>query len=152
MTTLPIAAPLASVQCPLCGHGYTPGGDSCKEHGCPVAFGGCATRHCPRCGYTIPDEEGSIALRFIKKLFGRRATMSAETLADLPAGSRAVVARLEGDPELLSRLTAQGIAPGVTLHVLQRLPTFVIELGETTIALERRVAETVRLRPPEDPL
>jgi len=77
--------------------------------------------------------------------------MIAGTLAELPAGARGVVDRLEGDPELLSRLTAQGVAPGVTLHVLQRLPTFVIELGETTVALERRVAETVRLRRPESP-
>lgn len=146
-----MVAPLAPLQCPLCGHEYTPGGDSCKEHGCPVAFGGCTTRHCPRCGYTTPDENGSVALRFIRKVFGRREPMIAGTLAELPAGARGVVDRLEGDPELLSRLTAQGVAPGVTLHVLQRLPTFVIELGETTVALERRVAETVRLRRPESP-
>ena len=57
-----------------------------------------------------------------------------------------MVERLEGDPELLSRLTAQGLAPGVQVHVLQRLPTYVIELGETTIAVERRVAEAIRLR------
>jgi Fe2+ transport system protein FeoA len=148
VTTPPMAAPLASVQCPLCGHGYTPGGDSCKEHGCPVAFGGCVTRHCPRCGYTIPDEERSTAVRFFRKLFGRRKPMTAGTLAELPAGGHGVVDRLEGDPELLSRLTAQGLAPGVKVHVLQRLPTYVIELGETTIAVERRVAEAILLREP----
>ena len=146
MTTLPMTASLASVLCPLCGHEYTPGGDSCKEHGCPVAFGGCATRHCPRCGYTVPDEERSSTVRFFKKLLGRRAPTTAGTLAELPAGGRGVVERLEGDPELQSRLTAQGLAPGVRVHVLQRVPTYVIELGETTIAVERRVAEAIRLR------
>lgn len=151
MTTLAMAAPpLAPVSCALCGHEYTPGGDSCREHGCPVAFGGCTTRHCPRCGYSVPVEEGSVALRFFRKLFGRQEPVSAGTLAELPAGTRGVVDRLEGDPELLSRLTAQGLAPGVEVHVLQRLPTFVIELGETTIAMERRVAQAIRLRRPPD--
>jgi len=73
--------------------------------------------------------------------------MIAGSLAELPAGDRAVVSRLEGDPELLSRLTAQGIAPGVRVHLLQRTPTFVMEIGETTIAVERRVAEAIRLQP-----
>ena len=147
MTTLPLVAP---VSCPLCGHDYVPGGDSCKEHGCPVAFGGCSTRHCPRCGYTIPDEEQSTAVRFLRKILGRRSPMTAGTLAELPAGGRGIVDRLEGDPELLSRLTAQGIAPGVRVHVLQRVPTYVIEIGETTIAVERRVADAVHLRGYDD--
>ena len=77
--------------------------------------------------------------------------MIAGSLAELPAGGRAVVSRLEGDPELLSRLTAQGVAPGVRVHLLQRSPTYVIEIGETTIALERRVAEAIQLASPDGP-
>ena len=38
---------------------------------------------------------------------------------------------------------AQGLAPGVSFHVLQRQPTHVIEIGHTTVAVERRVAETI---------
>jgi Fe2+ transport system protein FeoA len=76
--------------------------------------------------------------------------MAAGTVAELPAGARGVVARLQGDPELLTRLTAQGLAPGVALHLLQRSPTYVIEVGETTIALERRVAEAIVLRDPDE--
>jgi Fe2+ transport system protein FeoA len=98
----------------------------------------------------MPDEERSVAVRFFKKLLGRREPMTAGTVAEMPSGARAVVSRLEGDPELLARLTAQGLAPGVTVHLLQRSPTFVIEIGETTIAVERRVAEAIRLDPRED--
>jgi Fe2+ transport system protein FeoA len=148
LTTLPLAADIAaSVTCPLCGLKYTPGGDTCREHGCPLSFGRCATRHCPRCGYTIPDEERSVAVRLVRRLLGRREPMAAGSLAELPAGGRGVVSRLEGDPELLSRLTAQGVAPGMSVHLLQRNPTFVMEIGETTIAVERRVAQAIRLRP-----
>lgn len=142
MTTLPAAA----VTCPLCAFEYVPGGDSCRELGCPIAFGGCATRHCPRCGYTVPDEERSAAARLVRRLFPPRPRPPAGTLADLPAGSFAVVESLGGDPALQARLTGQGLAPGVPLHVVQRVPACVVEVGETTIALERRVAEAVKLR------
>ena len=153
MTTLPLAgtAPpaVASFTCPMCGLEYQPGGDTCKDHGCPIAIGGCATQHCPRCGYTMPDESKSGAARLIRRLFRRSATKQpvAGSLAELPAGSTGVVERLEGDPELLARLTAQGVAPGVSVHLLQRLPTFVIEVGETTIGLERDVAAAIVTRP-----
>jgi len=131
------------VTCALCGVEYTPGGESCRERGCPVALGACATRHCPNCGYAIPDEHRSSTLTFLRRLLGRREPMATGTVAELPAGSRGVVDRLQGDPELLTRLTAQGLAPGVAVHLLQRSPTYVIEVGETTLALERRVAEAI---------
>jgi Fe2+ transport system protein FeoA len=152
VTTLPLAGapPAASTfTCPMCGLAYQPGGSTCKEHGCPIAIGGCATQHCPRCGYTMPDESKSGAARLIRRLFRRGASKPAHagSLAELPSGSTCVVERLEGDPELLARLTAQGIAPGVSVHVLQRLPTFVIEVGETTIGLETVVTAAIVIRP-----
>ena len=148
MTTLPLAGPPAAapVRCPLCGLEYLPGGDTCREHGCPIALGGCATRHCPRCGYTMPDETRSLGARLVRRLFAPRRAHAAGTLAELPSGAFGVVERIEGDPALQARLTAQGLAPGLAIHVLQRVPTFVIEAGETTIALETRVAERIRLK------
>ncbi len=144
MSTLPLTpSGLGPVICALCGFEYTPGGASCREHGCPIAFGTCATRHCPNCGYTMPDDQKSPTLRFLRGLLRRGAPRTAGTLADMGAGAQAVVARLQGDPELQARLTAQGLAPGVTLHLLQRRPTFVIEVGETTLAVERHVAEAI---------
>jgi Fe2+ transport system protein FeoA len=145
LTTLAPPLPLA-VTCSLCGFEYVPGGETCREKGCPVAFGVCATRHCPRCGYAVPDEERSFAVRLLRRLFRPRPALASQTLDGLPAGAEGVVERLQGDPELLTRLTAQGLAPGVRLHLLQRAPTFVIEVGETTLALERRVAEAIVLR------
>ncbi len=148
MSALPLAGAPASpaVTCPLCGFEYVPGGDSCREHGCPIALGGCATRHCPRCGYTMPDEEKSAAARFVRKLFRPRSRPAAGTLADLPAGAVGVVERIAGEPSLQARLTAQGLAPGVAVHLVQRTPTYVIEVGETSVAIERRVAEAIVLK------
>ena len=145
----PPAAP--QVRCPLCGLAYAPGGETCREKGCPVAFGSCATRHCPRCGYTMPDEERSVAARLVRRLFRPRASQPAASLAELPAGATAVIERLEGDAGLLARLTAQGLAPGVSIHVVQRTPTHVIEAGQTTIAVETRVARAILVRAPGPP-
>jgi Fe2+ transport system protein FeoA len=133
-----------TTSCPLCGLEYEPGGDACRAQGCPLARVGCATRHCPRCGYAVPDEEHSRAARFIRRLFRSRGP--ARTLAELPAGGQGVVARLSGEGALMARLTAHGLVPGTRVTLLQRSPAFVVELGETTLALERRVAEGVRLR------
>jgi Fe2+ transport system protein FeoA len=94
----------------------------------------------------MPDEERSAAARFVRMLFGGRAPKRGGRLADLPAGATAVLERLEGEPGLLARLTGQGLAPGVEIHVLQRSPTHVIEVGHTTIAIERRVAEAIFVR------
>jgi len=145
MTATPVStSPSPDVRCPLCGFDYVPGGDTCKEKGCPVAFGGCATRHCPRCGYTMPDEERSPSARFVRMLFGGRARR-AGTLADLPAGATAVLDRLEAT-RAFSPASPPGPRPGVEIHVLQRTPTHVIEVGHTTIAVERRVAEAILVR------
>jgi Fe2+ transport system protein FeoA len=149
VTTLPLAgsSPAPATTCPLCSFVYVPGGDSCREHGCPIALGTCATQHCPRCGYAVPDEEKSASLRFVRWLFQERRPKVAGTLAELSAGSSGVVERIEGDTGLQARLTAQGLAPGLTVHVLQRTPTYVIEVGQTTLALEQKVAEAIVLRP-----
>ncbi len=149
MSASPAPAGVAAgqaVACPLCAFEYVPGGDSCREKGCPIAVGGCATRHCPRCGYTMPDEERSVAARFVRRLFRPRPRRAAETLADLPAGAQGVVESIGGDPGLQARLTAQGLAPGIAVHVVQRVPTYVVEVGETMIALESRVAAAVKLQ------
>jgi Fe2+ transport system protein FeoA len=137
-----------SLACPLCGLVYEPGGGACREHGCPLAgVTGCATLHCPRCGFATPDEEKSMAARFVRRLFGPRAPTPTPTLADLAPGAEAIVERLSGEPELLARLTAQGFAPGVPVRLVQSWPAFLVEMGETTVALERRVAESITLRP-----
>ncbi len=104
----------ATPSCPLCGLEYVPGGDACREHGCPVALGGCATQHCPRCGYTMPDEERSVAARLrAPALRGPAPGRRPARWRSCRPGLRRRIERLEGEPGLLARLTAQGLAPGV---------------------------------------
>jgi Fe2+ transport system protein FeoA len=139
--------------CALCGFRFEPGGASCAERGCPWAVGRCAILDCPRCGYAVPDERASTIARWIRRWLGGRAAAPAEstTLADLRSGDEGVVEAVQGEAALVARLTAQGLVPGVSLRLVQRTPSYVIELGETTLAVERRVAEAIRVqagRPP----
>lgn len=133
--------------CSLCGFAFEPGGTVCAERGCPFAGGGCPTLDCPNCGYASPDERQSRLARWVRGLFAPAALEAApHTLADLRPGDDAILDRIEGDAALAARLTAQGLAPGVAVHLVQRSPSYVIEVGETTLALERSVARVIAVR------
>jgi Fe2+ transport system protein FeoA len=138
------------IVCSLCGLAYAPGGVACRERACPLAFLGCTTDHCPRCGYATPDERGSLLARWTRRLLARPAAPRAaasDRLADLGPGKAARVAEIAGDVELRSRLTAQGLVPGAEIRLVQTWPAFIVEMGETTLAFERRVAEAIRVSP-----
>jgi len=139
--------------CPLCGFNYTPGGDACHASGCPLASDSCRKLHCPRCGYAVPDESGSAAARWVRRLFGQElvapsaAPDGARRLIELPTGVRARVARIDGAPALVAQLTAQGLVPGTILELRQRKPGYVVAMGETTLAMERAVALEIWVNP-----
>ena len=65
-------------------------------------------------------------------------------LSILPTGARARVVLLA--PELrgrADRLASLGISPGSEVHLLQRLPTYVVEAGETRLAVDAEVARRI---------
>jgi Fe2+ transport system protein FeoA len=65
-------------------------------------------------------------------------------LSILPAGARARVVLLA--PELLDRadrLASLGLSPGNEVQLLQRLPAFVVEVGETRLAVDADVARRI---------
>jgi len=51
----------------------------------------------------------------------------------------------------MDRLAALGVVPGSTIRLHQRAPSFVIELGETTIALDPEIAREIYVKPAEAP-
>lgn len=65
-------------------------------------------------------------------------------LSVLPTGARARVVLLA--PELRARgdrLASLGLSPGSEVHLLQRKPAFVVEAGETRLALDEEVARQI---------
>lgn len=72
-------------------------------------------------------------------------------LSQLPAGARGVVVDVLGSmSERSDRLMALGVTPGARVHVLQRFPGIVFKCDETELAIERRVAAAVIVRPARD--
>ena len=139
--------------CPLCGFQYEPGESACRTSGCPLAGTNCSKLHCPRCGYSVPDEQASTLARWVRRLFAAPAVASpaaedgARPLADLPAGTRGAIVRIGGPSLLEAQLAAQGVVAGTVLRLTQRHPAFVVEVGETTLAFEHAVARAVWVRP-----
>lgn len=65
-------------------------------------------------------------------------------LSILPAGARARVVLLA--PELrdrADRLASLGIYPGSEVELVQRLPAYVVEAGETRLAIDADVAQRI---------
>jgi Fe2+ transport system protein FeoA len=69
------------------------------------------------------------------------------TLVDCRAGDRVIVGSVEGAGARIDKLAAVGILPGVELRVQQTRPVVVVESDETVLALERDIAEGVRVVP-----
>jgi ferrous iron transport protein A len=65
-------------------------------------------------------------------------------LSILPKGARARVVLVA--PELrerADRLASLGLSPGSEVELLQRLPAFVVQAGETRLALDAEVARLI---------
>lgn len=68
-------------------------------------------------------------------------------LTQLPAGVAATITCLEDAGSLESRkLAAMGLLPGVSLRVLQRTPAWVLRIGYSDVALDRELADRIRVR------
>jgi ferrous iron transport protein A len=65
----------------------------------------------------------------------------------LKRGERGVVAKLEGDPRFLSRITAIGLTPGCLVEILrsEKGQPLLLYSRDTMIALSRREGEKIML-------
>ncbi len=65
----------------------------------------------------------------------------------MSAGDEGKIAylRLQAHPEL-HKLLSLGLVPGTIIHLHQTYPTFVLELGETQLAMEEDVARNIYVR------
>ncbi len=96
--------------------------------------------HPPTCPHEKPIPRGdccSGVRRKVVPLVQRMCDMEEETKARI----------LFITSELVDRLGALGIVPGETVRIVQRRPTLIIKVEETTIALERDLAKNIFARP-----
>ncbi len=133
------------VTCPLCGLEFQPTDTLC-EHGCPLRSA-CGLLRCPSCDYEFPETPRAIS--WFKRLLGRGPRPVAcppgtRTVQDMRTGERAAVAHLAGESSARhNALAVFGLVPGSEIVLLQRYPSYVVEVGETVIALESEVAASI---------
>lgn len=71
------------------------------------------------------------------------------TVKDLAGGDRAEVLHLEADdPDRSNSLAVFGLVPGSEITLVQRRPSFVLQVGETMLALDAEVAGSIVVRRP----
>lgn len=84
-------------------------------------------------------------------LFTRRRREPAtgpRPLPELRAGASATIVRIEAaEPARLVKLSNLGLMPGARVRLLQKLPEVVVEIGETTVALDAAVARSILVDP-----
>lgn len=69
-------------------------------------------------------------------------------LSELKSGSQAkVIYIVTKHHQRLDRLTALGLIPGALVRVHQTMPTYVIKIGETDVALDSDITKDIYVRP-----
>jgi Fe2+ transport system protein FeoA len=168
-----MAEPLLT--CPLCGFEFAPSDTSC-HHGCPFQSA-CSLTRCPLCEYEFPATpkglswlqgwlqgwrqrrraaRTALAAQAARKTPGCvSAAVCADreggllTVRELAGGDRAEVVHLEAEDEGRSNaLAVFGLVPGSEVTLVQRLPSYVLQVGETMLALDAEVAGSIVVRRP----
>lgn len=137
--------------CPLCGFEFQKA-DSLCHHGCPLGAL-CNLARCPACEYEFPEQlPGKSWLRRLFHKGGAAAVPpkpedSLLTVKHLGAGERAEVLCLAGDSSSRqNHLAVFGLVPGSEVRLVQRHPSYVLEVGETLLALDGEVAGDIVVR------
>ncbi len=75
---------------------------------------------------------------------GEERQPDAFPLSRLPEGASARVARIAGsDPQRMLKLSSLGIVPGARVLMRQHRPAAVIQVGETTVALDPEIGSEI---------
>lgn len=101
--------------------------------------------HPPTCPHGKPIPPGSCCSTFQKTL---RPLVTGLPALELGTQGRIVFIAPKFH-DRMDRLAALGVVPGSTIRLHQRAPSFVIEIGETTIALDPDIAREIYVKPAE---
>jgi DtxR family Mn-dependent transcriptional regulator len=101
--------------------------------------------HPPTCPHGKPIPPGPCCGTFQRSV---RALVTGLPSFDLGATGRIVFIAPKFH-DRMDRLAALGVIPGSTIRLHQRSPSYVIEVGETTIALDPEIAGEIYVKPVE---
>jgi len=143
------------IKCAFCGLEYAPdkARKSCGH--CPLESV-CAQPCCPHCGYV-----NSTAPKWLESLRSRLRKSRTPTPVGIPISDGVNGRRLDAvepglktritqirskDKSIPDRLLSLGLLPGAQLTVLQRFPTFLLQLGYVQIAIDEQLAQAIHVQ------
>lgn len=98
--------------------------------------------HPPTCPHGKPIPKGECC-----KKYKLEVTPVVTRLSDFEVGSRGrIVFIIPSEAARLGRLSSVGIAPGSTIKLLQKMPSCVIKIDETTIAVDPDIAREILVK------
>lgn len=69
-------------------------------------------------------------------------------LSSVRTGTSGIVTALTtDDPQMINRLLAMGVSPGVEIHLEQQFPSYVIRVGRSRAALDEAIANAIYIQP-----
>jgi DtxR family Mn-dependent transcriptional regulator len=98
--------------------------------------------HPPTCPHGRPIPPGACCQRFAKEV-----TPLVRPLSDLGVGEQAIITFIT--PRYRSRLhqlSSLGVIPGTTIRLRQKHPSYVIQVGESTIAMDKELTLNIFVR------
>jgi DtxR family transcriptional regulator, Mn-dependent transcriptional regulator len=101
--------------------------------------------HPPTCPHGKPIPPGECCGAYRRTV---RSLVTGLTTFDVGATGRIVFIAPKFH-DRMDRLAALGVIPGSTIRLHQRSPSYVIEIGETTIALDPEIAGEIYVKPAE---
>lgn len=147
----------STVICPMCRSALDPQTQHQACVHCPLhrLTEGCSIQmvRCPCCGYhslaseveIVPDlrVDGAIHAASARQT-PTSAAATGRRLNQLHDADDAVVIGFNGLSERATRrLMAYGLVPGARFKLLQRRPAYILRVGQTELALESEIAESV---------
>ena len=68
-------------------------------------------------------------------------------VSDMDPGETGVIAYLHfSDHDKLQRLMSLGVIPGRPICIIQKSPSYVIQVGHTQIAIDKEIADAIQIR------
>lgn len=146
----------STVICPMCRSALDPETQHQACEHCPLhrLTEGCAIQmvRCPFCGYHSlateveiaprADMDGAVAIERTRRTASSDA--KGRQLNQLLDASDGVVTGFNGlSDRAQRRLMAYGLVPGARFRLLQRRPAYILRVGQTELALESEIAESV---------
>lgn len=98
--------------------------------------------HPPSCPHGKPIPRGECCEKYRTEVFPVVVRLS-----DFEIGQKGrIVFIIPSQAARLSRLSSIGIAPGSIIKLIQRVPSYVIQIEETTIAIDPEIAKDILVR------